>query len=341
MKKIKISILIPCHNEEKSIRRCIESCLNQTRPADQILVVNDGSTDKSGEILASFGDGIEVLSIPVATGNKSFAQQRGLKLVTGDVFIATDGDTIMDKHFVERIEKDLRDPTVMAVGGYVKSLKYNWLTACRELDYVIGQNLHKLAQSYMDFMFVIPGCAGAFRTKFFKKFITFDHDTVTEDLDFTYRYHVAGHKILYNRKAIVYTQDPATISSYTNQMRRWYAGGWQNLLKHYRIVSQPLKAVELTLMYVEGLTFSFLLFLVPILNPWFAAVMFIPYFGFLGLVAIYGAFKSKRIDLIYFAPAYILLTFINAWVFMEQFVQEIVIGNKTLIWFQPERVEIS
>jgi glycosyltransferase involved in cell wall biosynthesis len=47
---MKISILIPCHNEEKSIRACVQSCLDQTRKPDQILVVNDGSIDKSAKI---------------------------------------------------------------------------------------------------------------------------------------------------------------------------------------------------------------------------------------------------------------------------------------------------
>ena len=182
---MKISILIPCHNEEKSIRKCVESCLNQTHTADQILVVNDGSTNRSGEILASFGSKIEVLTVSVATGNKSYAQQLGLTRIDGDVFIATDGDTVLDSDFVKRAAENFKDDKLTAVSGYVRSIKYNWLTACRELDYVIGQNLHKLAQSYINFILVIPGCAGAFRTRVFKEFITFDHDTLTEDMDFT------------------------------------------------------------------------------------------------------------------------------------------------------------
>ena len=123
---MKISIIIPCHNEEKSIQKCVASCLAQTRIPDQILVVNDGSTDKSGEILATFGSKIQVLTIPTATGNKSHAQEAGLKLVTGEIFIATDGDTVLHPNLVEHIEQDfLNDASVVAVGGYVMSLKYN------------------------------------------------------------------------------------------------------------------------------------------------------------------------------------------------------------------------
>ena len=165
---MRISILIPCHNEEKSIAKCVDSCLRQTRKADQILVVNDGSTDTSAQILSSYGDRIEVITIPIATGNKSRAQEKGLQYVTGDVFVATDGDTVLSRNFLNSIEKDFSDSSVVAVGGYVKSLKYNWLTACRALDYAVGQNIDKLAQDYVNYMLVIPGAAGAFRTDIFK-----------------------------------------------------------------------------------------------------------------------------------------------------------------------------
>ena len=237
---MKTCIMIPCHNEEKSIRACVESCLLQTRIPDQILVVNDGSIDRSGKILAEFGNKIQVLTIPIATGNKSHAQEQGLKYVDADIFIATDGDTVLDPYLVEEIEKSfLENPNAVAVGGYVQSLKHNWLTACREIDYIVGQNLYKVAQANVGALFVIPGCAGAFRTEIFRKHIRFDHDTLTEDLDFTYKLHENYFEIIYNRKAIAYTQDPATLGEYINQMRRWYSGGWQNLKKHYWLLKKP------------------------------------------------------------------------------------------------------
>lgn len=339
-KKLNISVLIPCHNEELSIRRCVQSCLNQTRMPDQIIVVDDASTDDSVEILKTFGDRITLLCLKKNTGNKSYVQEHGLKHVTGDVFITTDGDTILDKEFVATIEHSFADPEVAAVGGYIKSIKHNWLTALREIDYVIGQNIHKLAQSLINFTFVIPGCAGAFRTDTFRSLIRFDHDTLTEDLDFTYKLHRQGQRVVYNRDAIAYTQDPSRLSGYINQMRRWYGGGWQNLLKHYRVAGSPFMALELTLMYVEGLLFSTLLFMVPLLNLRLFGWFFLPYAVFLALTASYAAYKSRRTDLIAYAPLYPILLFGNAYVFIEQFVKEIIFRQKNLIWYQPERLSL-
>jgi cellulose synthase/poly-beta-1,6-N-acetylglucosamine synthase-like glycosyltransferase len=337
-----ISVLIPCYNEERTIARCVESCLNQTTKVDQILVVNDGSTDRSGEILKSFGDKIEVLTIPIATGNKSHAQERGLKHITGDIFFATDGDTILDSHIIEEVEKSFdEDSSVIAVGGYVKSLKFNWLTACRELDYIIGQNLHKVAQHYIDAVFVIPGCAGAFNTAIFKEYIKFDHDTLTEDLDFTYKLHKNYFRIVYNRKAVAYTQDPATLSQYVNQMRRWYSGGWQNLRKHYSVISKPNNSLQLSLTYFEGLVFSLAMFIFPLINIKFFAFFMVPYFVFLLILGLYGAILRKRLDLLLYSPMGIVLVFVNSYIFLEQFTKEIILGKTSLVWFHPDRREIN
>ena len=339
---MKISLLIPCHNEEKSIRRCVESCLAQTRIPDQILVVNDGSNDRSGEILKEFGDRIEVLTIPVATGNKSYAQEKGLQGIVGDYFVTTDGDTILEEHFVENIEKKIQEnPQAAAVCGYVKSLRFNWITACRELEYVIGQDLNKVAQSYTHSIFVIPGCAGAFKTSLFRGEITFDHDTLTEDLDFTYKLHQSYYEIVYEKNAISYTQDPSTLDSYINQMRRWYCGGWQNLRKHYKIIKKPNNALQLSLAYIEGFIFSIAIFLLPLIDIRFFLYFIPPYLLFILSLGTYAAIVRRRWDLFYFAPTYIILIFINAFIFLEQFWKEIVLGRSNLIWFQPPRREIS
>ena len=335
---MKISILIPAHNEERSIKATVESCLNQTRQADQILVVDDGSTDGTAEILKSFGDKIQVTTIPVATGNKSYAQEHGLKFITGDIFIATDGDTIFNPRFIEQIEPHFSDPNITAVGGYVKSMKNNWLTACREIDYAIGQDLHKLAQSNMGFIFVIPGCAGAFRTNVFREFIKFEHDTLTEDLDFTYKLHTGYFKIQFEKNAVVYTQDPFTLYAYINQIRRWYSGGWQNLKKHLpNVISRPFVALELTLIYIEGIIFSVLLFILPFLSLQFFIYYIISNLIFVVAISSYAAIKRDRVDLLLYSPLYLVLVFINALIFLEQFISEIIMGRKLDTWFKPER----
>lgn len=348
-KKMRISILIPAHNEELSIAACIQSCLNQSRMPDEIIVVNDGSTDRTGEILAAFkeditnvyGNLISVVTIPVATGSKSYAQEYGLKFITGDIFIATDGDTVLHHDFVKYVEEDFRDESVSAIAGYVRSMKYNWLTACRAVEYVIGQNIHKLAQHHINFLFVISGAAGAFRTRDFLRYVHFGHDTLTEDLDCTYSFHEQGLKILYDKRVVAFTQDPVNIHSYINQIRRWFGGGWQCLIKHRKLVfSEPRAAFEISLMYGENIAFSILLFLLPFLSLSYFAFFIFMYLAVWHILAVFAAWKEKRPELILVPISYLFLTYINAYIFLEQMVRVVFLRQNKLAWFHPKRVSI-
>lgn len=339
---MRISILIPCYNEEKSIKKCLESCLEQTRKADEILVVDDASTDKTAEILDGFGDQIRVVRVFQRTGNKSRAQEIGLKYIIGDIVITTDGDTILNKDFVKRTLSHFQKEEITAAAGYVRSLKDNWLTSCRALDYFLGQNIHKVAQSYIRALFVIPGCAAAFDIKAFKKYIGFDHDTVTEDLDFTYKLNENNLQIKYDPKMVVYTQDPADLRSYINQMRRWFAGGWQNLLKHWRsILVRPACVFELSLIYLEGLFFPLFILLSPLINIFLSVYFIIGYLALLIFFAAFGAIKEKRLDFIFCVPFYIFVQYLNSFIFLEQFFKIVILKKKNLAWFKPVRRKIS
>lgn len=342
-RRMTISILIPAHNEEGMIGACVESCLNQTRKPDQIVVVDDSSTDKTRVILDSFGSRIRIVTTPGVTGNKSRAQEFGLEYITSDIVIATDGDTILDPNFVAIVGADFEaDPNLSVVSGYVESLKHNALTALREIDYTVGQDFFKRAQSIMGFVLVIPGCAGAFKTELFRLGeITFDHDTLTEDLDFTYKLNALSKKIKFNSSARVYTQDPPTLYSYINQMRRWYAGGWQNLKKHLGQVSNiPNASLILTMVYVEGVLFSMAMFILPLISLFLFFKFFVLYIGLSSLLmGLYASYRKKRWGLFFVSPLLPFITVINSYILLEQLVYEVVLSKKNMVWFHPKRAE--
>ena len=294
-----VTILIAAYNEEKGIRRCIESCLRQTRQADKIVVVNDGSKDRTKEILESFGKQIRVINLPFNTGNKSRAQEIGIQYIDTDIFVTTDGDTELDRNFIKEILKSFDDHNISAVSGFVESKRNNWITRVREINYLVGQTIYKKAQEAVDAIFVICGCAAAFKTKDFKKYARFDHDNVTEDLDFTYQLKLAGKKITFNDKAIVYTQDPNNLGSYFKQLYRWYSGGWACLKKNLSILKKPNNALILSPLYLEGLVVGGIVLLAPLLIlfgiEYFLYYLFLQ-FMLTALIVSYGAFRFRRYD---------------------------------------------
>jgi len=336
----KISILIPAYNEEKSIWKCVNSCLNQTRKPDEIIIVNDGSTDKTLDILKRYLGKIVIVNLKKNTGNKSKAQEMGLKFVTGDIFITTDADTILNRNFVKRIEESFNDKEVTAVCGYVESSECNWITNVRAINYLVGQTIYKKAQSYIGALFVLIGCGSAFRTDRFKKYVTFDHDNVTEDLDFTYKLKLANKKIILQEKAVVYTQDPNNLKSYFRQLYRWYSGGWYCLRKNKAILKRPNNALILSLLYLESLIMGGIMVLSPLLlfwNPRYFLFFLVLVWGVTALCATYGIFKSRRYKLFLYIPHQYVLSIGEQVIFFYTFVKEIILNKKNLIWNKVDR----
>jgi cellulose synthase/poly-beta-1,6-N-acetylglucosamine synthase-like glycosyltransferase len=307
---------------------------------DKIIVVNDGSTDRTLQILKSFGDRITVVDLKKNTGNKSKAQEIGLRKINTDFFITTDADTCLDRNFIREMEKSFRDETISAVSGFVESKKCNWITNVREINYLVGQTVYKKAQSKINAIFVLVGCGSAFRTNDFKDIVTFDHDNITEDLDFTYKLKLADKKILLQNKAIIHTQDPNNLRSYFKQLYRWHSGGWYCLKKNISILKKPNNALILSLIYLEGLLMGGALLLSPLLMLW--NIKYFLLFVFLSLLisclsASYGIFKSKKYRLFLYIPHQCLLGFVEQLLFLYTFFKEIVFNKKNLIWYKPDR----
>lgn len=98
-----VSVVIPAYNAENYIAQAVDSVLSQTYAVDQVIVVDDGSTDATAEILARYGDRIEVLRIP--NGGVSNARNTGLGQARGELIALLDADDLWS---VEKIERQVR-----------------------------------------------------------------------------------------------------------------------------------------------------------------------------------------------------------------------------------------
>jgi glycosyltransferase involved in cell wall biosynthesis len=117
----KISVLIPTYNRAEFLPRCLESLFAQTVPPHEIIVIDDGSTDGTAEVLRSFGDRIKYLHKP--NGGKSSALNVGLEAVTGDYIWTLDDDNIAMPQALERMVAPLEaDPDLgMTFSTYMKA----------------------------------------------------------------------------------------------------------------------------------------------------------------------------------------------------------------------------
>lgn len=103
---MKVSVIIPCYNGEEFIGQALGSLLDQTRPADEIIVVDDGSTDRSAEIAQSFGASVTVLS--KGGGGAPSARNCGADHATGDAIMFLDADDVLAPDVLENLINQLK-----------------------------------------------------------------------------------------------------------------------------------------------------------------------------------------------------------------------------------------
>src|SRR2546428_517778 len=133
-----LSVLVPAYNEEKVIARTIEGLLETEYPKKEIIVIDDGSKDKTLEIASSYKSKVKVLH--KENGGKASALNYGIAFAGGDIVVIVDADTIVGRQALKQVVKGFgRDEKVAAVAGNIKVRnRKNWITWCQALEYVAG-----------------------------------------------------------------------------------------------------------------------------------------------------------------------------------------------------------
>lgn len=258
----RVTVIIPVYNEEIIIRRTIRSLLKSNYPLAEILIVDDGSTDRTAAIVSKYFSHFQkVKLIKKKNGGKSSALNLGIKRAIGDIIITIDADTIFPKSTISQLVESFSDPRVAAVSGNCKvGNKINYLTQWQHIEYVTSNNLDKRAFEEMNCITVVPGSNSAWRKSVIEEVGYYQDDTLAEDSELTLRILNAGYKITYDDRAISYEECPETISGFIKQRDRWSYGILQVAWKHKKNI---LMSSNKTLKYfaIPSLLFSYLLFL--------------------------------------------------------------------------------
>ncbi len=228
-----VTVIVPAYNEEKAIGKTVEALLRLSYTNKEIIVVDDGSTDRTLEVARSHAKGDLVKVVTKLNGGKWDALNAGIKVAKGEFIVCIDADTLLDQNAIQHLVKHFRDPKIAAVAGNVKvGNRSGVLTKLQALEYVVGINLHRRSEANLQNVTVVPGPIGAFRASVLKEIGLFEGDTFAEDADITFRILKAGHKTVFEARAFGYTEAPKSMTSLAKQRYRWYRGSLQVLSKH-------------------------------------------------------------------------------------------------------------
>ncbi len=236
-----VTVLIPAHNEESVVVQTVTSVLASDVKSLRVIVVNDGSTDKTGPMLdASFGNDPRVKIIHQVNRGKAAALHRALGEASTDIVVTIDADTEIEPDAISKLIRHFSDPTVGAVAGNVKvGNRSRWLTRWQALEYITSQNMEKRAFDLLNCITVVPGALGAWRKAAIEAAGGITADTVAEDADLTIGIRRLGWRISYDEEAIAWTEAPETAGALIRQRFRWTFGTLQSFWKHSDTLFRP------------------------------------------------------------------------------------------------------
>lgn len=235
------SVIIAAYDEEKVIGNTIESLLKSTYPNIEIIVVDDGSKDRTSEVVTGLAkrDG-RVRLLNKTNGGKATAVNLGIEQAAGEYIVTLDADTVFEPGTIGLLLRHFTDPSIGAVSGNVKVGNVtNLLTVWQFTEYIIGFNLERRAFEVLNCITVVPGAVGAWRKEAIIKAGGYSSDTLAEDTDLTLNIREMGYKISYESKALAWTESPADIKSLLKQRFRWTFGTLQCLWKHRETLMNP------------------------------------------------------------------------------------------------------
>ena len=229
-----LTIIIPAYNEEKSIARCIESMLRQDyKGAKEIIVVNDGSKDRTADIIPQYP--VTFLNLK-ENGGKANALNAAINMAQGDIIVFSDGDSNMCPDAITSLVRCFSaNPDADMVTGNVlinkPTGKNKLLTYCQMVEYHLEQEIARYLQGLNGNVLVCPGPITAVKRSICDE-IMFSDSTIVEDADFTITALKKEHKVILDPYSKVYTNAPETLKQWYKQRKRWWYGNLQVWQQH-------------------------------------------------------------------------------------------------------------
>ena len=238
-----VTVIVPVFNEEQVVLPALHSLLALDYPEYHILVVDDGSTDRTRELAESLQGTYGPVTLRVVSrsnGGKAAALNTGIALATTPYVLCMDGDSRLAPQTLRCGMRHFADRRVGAVAGNVKVVNRNnvW-TRLQALEYIEGLNLARRAQGFLRIVNIIPGPVGIFRRDVLWSVGGYDNDTFAEDADLTLKILSAGWHVAYEEGAVAWTEAPEFYLDLVRQRYRWTRGILQALRKRTSLLASP------------------------------------------------------------------------------------------------------
>lgn len=308
-----VAIIVPCWNEEGTIGGTVESLLALDYPKDklEIILVNDGSTDNTKEVMDAYRDNPQITVIHKENGGKHTAINLGIEHAKDAEFVGClDADSFVAPDALREIIPCFDNPKVAAATPAMSVFQpKNVLEQMQNAEYIIGIALrHSL--SAVNGIYVTPGPFSFYRRSVIAELGGFRHAHQAEDMEMALRIQRAGYEIENAPRARVYTKVPRSVPKLIKQRTRWTTGFLRNVMHDYRdLVGNPkygtlgLMVLPLGFVAIVGGAFLFLVAFTAILHG-----VFRTYSVMAGIPLSFALLPRLTLEWFYLPVTFLLLT---------------------------------
>ena len=229
-----VTVQLPIYNELYVAERVIDAACRLDYPADRLEIqVLDDSTDETADLIAHVVDehrrrGVDIVHLHRTnrTGYKAGALANGLTTARGELVAIFDADFIPPPNFLQETVGEFADPQLAFVQGRWGHVNRNYSLITRLQSLAIDAHfmVEQAARRHLGYWFNFNGTAGIWRVAAIESAGGWTADTLTEDLDLSYRAHLKGWRGQFRSDLNVPGELPAQMSSFRRQQHRWARG---------------------------------------------------------------------------------------------------------------------
>lgn len=237
-----VTVLIPCRDEQGSIEKVVRTVAASHYPSLEIMVIDDASTDGTSAVVERLQAELPNLRLVVLTQNvgKARALNVGAMASTSEYLMCLDADALLDAEAIRWMVHALEsNPRVGAVTGNPRVVNRTTLVSrvqVGEFSAIVG--MIKRTQRLIGRVYTVSGVCSCFRRVAVHEVGYWSTDTMTEDVDISWKLQLAFWGILYEPHAVCWILVPETVRGLWQQRLRWARGGIEAAATHRRAVLQ-------------------------------------------------------------------------------------------------------